>query len=160
MHQDIAPQNLLVDPDTQNLLLFDFDWAANGEKNLLQGRDDISGVVFTLYEIITGDTSFTSIPHWDRNMETVQNMSEWTCNRELDSNVSTFRNFLNEWVTTRRSPGDMQRYLDDNTSFTGKGHPRVGSRTLETVCDSRLAKAKAPPAQITFRWGRWTAILV
>jgi serine/threonine protein kinase len=25
MHQDIAPRNLLIDPETQNILLFDFD---------------------------------------------------------------------------------------------------------------------------------------
>jgi hypothetical protein len=37
---------------------------------------------------------------------------EWTCNRELDSDVSTFRNFLNEWVTSRKSGGDMVRYLN------------------------------------------------
>ncbi|CAI7578209.1 unnamed protein product [Penicillium discolor] len=51
MHQDIAPRNLLVDPETDKLLLFDFDWAANGKDYLLDGRDDVSSVVFTLYEI-------------------------------------------------------------------------------------------------------------
>jgi hypothetical protein len=28
MHQDIAPPNLLVDPDTEDILLFDFNWSA------------------------------------------------------------------------------------------------------------------------------------
>jgi hypothetical protein len=96
MHQDIASRNLLIDPETHNILLFDFDWVAYGKKNLLDGRDDVTGVVFTLYELITGDASFTDIPHWERNIETVQNISEWICNRELGSDVSTFRNFLNE----------------------------------------------------------------
>ena len=32
MHQDIAPRNLLIDPDTHKILLFDFDWAACGKK--------------------------------------------------------------------------------------------------------------------------------
>ncbi|KAL2884567.1 hypothetical protein HOO65_110038 [Ceratocystis lukuohia] len=112
MHQDIAPRNLIVDPETENILLFDFDWVACGKNNLLDGRDDVAGVVFTLYELITGDASFTSIPHWDRKMEMVQNISEWSCNRELDSDVSTFRTFLNEWVETRRSADDMKRYLN------------------------------------------------
>jgi len=58
MHQDIAPRNLLVDPDTGKILLFDFDWAANEEEGLMDGRDDVSSVVFTLYEIITNDTHF------------------------------------------------------------------------------------------------------
>ncbi|PVH70455.1 hypothetical protein DL98DRAFT_136087 [Cadophora sp. DSE1049] len=111
MHQDIAARNLLIDSNTQKILLFDFDWVASGKHNLLDGRDDVTGVVFTLYELITGDTHFTSIPHWDRKMDMGQNISEWTCNRELDSDVSTFRKFLNEWVTTRRSGDDMKRYL-------------------------------------------------
>lgn len=110
MHQDIAPRNLLVDPDTGKILLFDFDWAANEEEGLMDGRDDVSSVVFTLYEIITNDTHFTSIPHWERNIDMVQTI-EWPCHRELDSDVSKFRNFLNEWVATRTDKA-MERYLN------------------------------------------------
>ncbi|KAJ6124354.1 hypothetical protein N7471_011671 [Penicillium samsonianum] len=109
MHQDIAPRNLLIDPSTHKILLFDFDRAASGEKNLCDGRDDVSSVVFTLYELITNDTSFSGIPHWERNMDVVQSMSKWTSHLELGSEVLKFRNFLNEWVATRRSDvdGDM-----------------------------------------------------
>ena len=32
MHQDIAPRNLLIDPGTDKIILFDFDWAANGKE--------------------------------------------------------------------------------------------------------------------------------
>lgn len=62
MHQDIAPRNLLIDPDTQKILLFDFDWAAHGKNSLLDGRDDVSGVVFTLYELITNGYTFHEYP--------------------------------------------------------------------------------------------------
>ncbi|WZH45340.1 Atypical serine/threonine protein kinase BUD32 [Fusarium acuminatum] len=48
MHQDVAPRNLLIDPETHKILLFDFDWVACGKKNLLDGRDDVTGVVFAL----------------------------------------------------------------------------------------------------------------
>jgi hypothetical protein len=48
----------------------------------------------------------------------VQSMSEWTCNRELDSEVSTFRKFLNEWVAKCKSDGDMERYLNAPNRFT------------------------------------------
>ncbi|TGJ88711.1 hypothetical protein E0Z10_g12 [Xylaria hypoxylon] len=118
MHQDIAPRNVLVDPQTQRLLLFDFDWAANGEKGLREGRDDVSGLMFTLYELITGDTQFTLIPHWDRNIDMVQDISEWICKRELDSDVLTFRSFLNEWVATRRVRNGMERYLNAPSRLT------------------------------------------
>lgn len=112
MHQDIAPRNLLVNPGTYKLVLFDFNWAARGKDRLIDGRDDVSSVVFTLYELITNDTHFTSIPHWDRNIDMVQSISEWLCNHELDSDISVFRNFLNEWVAKRRCDKDMERYLN------------------------------------------------
>ena len=46
----------------------------------------------------------------------VQNI-EWTCHRELDSDVSKFRNFLNEWIATRTDK-DMQRYQNAPTRLT------------------------------------------
>ncbi|KAI9711552.1 MAG: hypothetical protein M1820_002117 [Bogoriella megaspora] len=112
MHQDIAPRNLLIDPETQDLLLFDFNWAVCGSAELLDGRDDVTGAVFTVYELITNDTHYTSIPHWERDMNTVQDLPEWVPDRQLDSDVSTFRKFLNEWVATRKADGDMERYLN------------------------------------------------
>ncbi|KAL4919239.1 hypothetical protein BDW62DRAFT_200118 [Aspergillus aurantiobrunneus] len=48
MHQDVAPRSLLINPETNNILLFDFDRAAVGRKGLLTGREDITGVVFIL----------------------------------------------------------------------------------------------------------------
>ncbi|CAI7596791.1 unnamed protein product [Penicillium glandicola] len=123
IHQDIAPRNLLVDPDTDKILLFDFDWAAHGKEYLLDGRDDVSGVAFALYKIITNDKHFTSVPHWDRNLDIVQNI-EWTCHRELDSDVSKFRGFLNEWIATRSDRAiAMEKYLDAPKRLTWPGLP-------------------------------------
>lgn len=96
MHQDIAPRNLLIDPDTKKILLFNFDWAAHGKDRVLEGRDNVTGVIFTLYELITNDSQFTIIPCWERTLDIVQNIWEWPCNTELDSEVSEFRNFLND----------------------------------------------------------------
>lgn len=109
MHQDIAPRNLPLGPETDKIILFDFDWAANGQDGLLDSRDDVSGVVFTLYGIITNDTHATSIPHWERNIDIVQNI-ERTCRRELDSDVSKFRNFLNEWIATKTDRATEQYF--------------------------------------------------
>ncbi|KAL5349830.1 hypothetical protein ACLOAV_004864 [Pseudogymnoascus australis] len=56
MHQDITPRNLLVDPEADNLLLFDIDRAARiGQPSYFTERNDVKGVVFTLYEIISRD---------------------------------------------------------------------------------------------------------
>ena len=111
MHQDIAP-GIFLYPDSQKLLLFDFNWAICGKNGLLEGRDDVTGVILTVYELITNDMHFTSIPHWERSMDSVQSLPEWPRRRELDSDVLTFRNFLDKWVATRRAGGDMERYLN------------------------------------------------
>ncbi|KAL4944642.1 kinase-like domain-containing protein [Aspergillus oleicola] len=114
MHQDIAPRNLLIDPDTNNILLFDFDRAARGENGLFNGRDDVAGVVFTIYELITRDTHFTDNPHWERTIDSVQSVSEWPCNHQLDADVSEFRNFLDGWIKKRTTDKtkDIERYLN------------------------------------------------
>ena len=142
MHQDIAPRNLLIDPSTHKILLFDFDRAASGEKNLQDGRDDVSSVVFTLYELITNDTSFSGIPHWERNIDMVQSISEWTSHRELDSEVSKFRKFLDEWVATRRSDvdGDMKRYLNAPNRLTLPDLPTAPEYTVRFEMVSRGGK--------------------
>jgi serine/threonine protein kinase len=167
MHQDVAPRNLLIDPETKKLLLFDFDWAAHEKDRLMVGRDDVAGVVFTLYELITGDAQFTSIPPWDRNMDMVQDLSEWPCNRKLDSDVPKFRKFLNEWVATRRSDGDMERILNAPKRLTElpalptppdysvpfeSGWNEGGEMTWGT--GPRLRRIAMEKGQYIFRWER------
>ncbi|CAG7915461.1 unnamed protein product [Penicillium olsonii] len=164
MHQDIAPRNLLVDPGTENIVLFDFDWAANGKEYLLDNRDDVSGVAFTLYEIITNDTHLTSIPHWDRNIGMVQDI-EWTCRRELDCDVSKFREFLNEWVASRTDRA-TERYLNAPKRLTWPGLPTPPDYSVpfelgrtkegETVwrTGQRSRRIALEKGQYCFRWQR------
>lgn len=163
MHQDIAPRNLLVDPETDKIILFDFDWAASGKEYLMDNRDDVSGVAFTLYEIITNDTHLTSIPHWDRNIDMVQNV-EWTCRRELDSDVSKFRNFLNEWIATRTDTAteylnalkrltwpDLPTPPDYSVPFE-LGRTKEGETVWQTGQRSR--RIALEKGQYCFRWQR------
>ncbi|KAJ5420535.1 hypothetical protein N7465_003054 [Penicillium sp. CMV-2018d] len=163
MHQDIAPRNLLVDPETDDIILFDFDWAANGKEGLIGGRDDVSGVIFTLYEIVTNDTHFTSIPHWDRNIDMVQSI-EWACHHELDSDLSKFRNFLNEWVATRTDRA-IERHLNAPKRITWPDLPtppdydvpfELGSTEGETVwrTGERSRRIAVQKGQYCFRWER------
>ncbi|ESZ92022.1 hypothetical protein SBOR_7588 [Sclerotinia borealis F-4128] len=166
MHQDIAPRNLLIDPDTQKILLFDFDWAACGKKGLLIGRDDITGVVFTLYELITNDTSFANIPHRERDIEMVQSISEWPRKRELDTDVLKFRNFLNGWVEKRQSNGVMEQYIKTPTRITWPDLPTAHDydvhypmgKTLDgdTIWRTgpRLMRNALEAGQYCFRWER------
>lgn len=81
-HQDIAPRNLLVDEEADKLLVFDFNFAARigypiqweDRAQYSADRDDIKGVIFTLYEIITRDTHFTQVPHHEQDSSKVHNM--------------------------------------------------------------------------------------
>ena len=164
MHQDIAPRNLLVDPETDKMLLFDFDWAANGDDYLLDSRDDVSGVVFTLHELITNDSHFTEIPHWERNIDMVQSL-EWTCHRELDADVSKFRQFLNEWVATRTDRA-MERYLNAPKRLTWPALPTppdydvpfehgwTKEGEVVWVTGFRLRRTALQKGQYCFRWER------
>ncbi|KAI0156395.1 hypothetical protein GGR57DRAFT_80785 [Xylariaceae sp. FL1272] len=166
MHQDIAPRNLFLDPETEKILLFDFDWVAHGEKGLLKGRDDVIGVALTLYELITGDDQFTHIPHWERNVEMIQNVSEWPCKRELDGDVSTFRKILNEWIATRQVGNDMERYLNAPNRLTWPDLPTAPD--YDVPCESgmtqdgetrwrtgpRLRRTAIRKGQYIFRWER------
>ncbi|KAJ8120027.1 hypothetical protein ONZ43_g3155 [Nemania bipapillata] len=166
MHQAIAPRNLLVDPQTEKLLLFDFNRVAQGEKGLLEGRDDITGVVFTLYELITGDEQFTLIPRWDRKIGLVQDIPEWPCKRELDADVAVFRKFLNEWVAKRSASNDMDKYLNAPSRLTWPDLPRSPEYDvpfeLGRYQDGKIHWATGPRSrrtamelgQYVFRWER------
>lgn len=39
-------------------------------------RDDVKGVIFTLYEIITRDTHFTEVPHDEKDSAKILNMEK------------------------------------------------------------------------------------
>ncbi|KAI4870626.1 hypothetical protein F4820DRAFT_442913 [Hypoxylon rubiginosum] len=74
-HQDIAPRNLLVDESIDSIMLFDFNFAARinntshdeGE-SYCEDRNDIKGVIFTTYEVITRDDSLRRKPHEEQNI--------------------------------------------------------------------------------------------
>ena len=164
MHQDIAPRNIFIDSDTQGIRLFDFDWAARGKKGLMDRRDDVIGVIHTLYEIITGDDEHTKIPHWERDVKEVQNLREWPVQRKLDRDVSTFRNFLDDWVAKRNAEG-MDTYL--RVSQLYEWPEMQEAEDLPYMAGSRAADGTPVPSygaryrrhaiengQYVFRWER------
>lgn len=68
VHGDSCPWNLLIDPSTDNIQLFDFNsgaklgWEGDEENNLEfqydADRDDVKFVIFTVYELITREFNF------------------------------------------------------------------------------------------------------
>ncbi|KAI9698583.1 MAG: hypothetical protein M1820_007382 [Bogoriella megaspora] len=100
VHQDVAPRNLLIDPTTDKLQLFDFDRSAPIGQ-VVSSRNDVTGVVFTLYEIITEDTHFRDIPFTEQDPHQVLSLEKWPVRCKLDRDVAQFRAHLNDWVKRR-----------------------------------------------------------
>lgn len=120
-HQDIAPRNLLVDQATDNIMLFDFNFSArigaparDMGTPYFEDRNDIKGVIFTLYEIITRDDHFRSVPHRDQDIFSVLNMENWVKHPDvrLDEPVATYRAELNAWVLRRKERGNLKTFTD------------------------------------------------
>ncbi|KAF2972955.1 hypothetical protein GQX73_g621 [Xylaria multiplex] len=115
MHQDIAARNLLINRETDALMLFDFNYSGRiGGIGHEQNRDDVGGVIFTLYEIITQDEHFREIPHDQQNPANVEGLDEWVqhADVELDHDVSEYRSVLKEWVKKRREGRQIAIYTE------------------------------------------------
>jgi len=108
-HQDIAPRNLVVDESTDSIMLFDFNFAARINPSVasqesewyLEDRNDVKGVLFTIYEIITRDSRLRSTPHEDQSLEELG--LEWVKHPEvkLDHPVVSYQLMLQEWQERR-----------------------------------------------------------
>ncbi|PQK13755.1 hypothetical protein BB8028_0004g06860 [Beauveria bassiana] len=87
MHQDIAaPRSIMI------------------KEHYTPERDDIKGVIFTLYEIITLDEHFRDVPHIEQDAEALLRL-EWKKHPDvkLDADVHVFRKVLNAWIDKRRT---------------------------------------------------------
>lgn len=114
VHGDICPWNLLVDAETDNIQLFDFNCAAKlgwegDEENRLEfryepDRNDVKFVIFTVYELITREFCFRRefYPH-ELDESDVLSKKTWAKHREakLDRPVAEYRRVLAEWVKRR-----------------------------------------------------------
>ncbi|KAI1424005.1 hypothetical protein F5Y12DRAFT_488303 [Xylaria sp. FL1777] len=114
IHQDVAARNLLVDPNTDALMLFDFNYSSRlGDVGYSKDRDDIKGVTFTLYEIITRDYHFRKVPHEQQNPADLEGLN-WIKHADvaLDHEISEYRSVLNMWVKKRRAGRQMTIYTE------------------------------------------------
>ena len=96
----------------------------------------------------------------------VQSIPKWPCSRELASDVSTFRNFLNEWVATRKIDRDMERYLNAPNRLTWPDLPTAPDYNVpfelgkdmngETIWRTgpRSRRRAIENGQYVFRWQR------
>ncbi|KAH6641864.1 hypothetical protein F5144DRAFT_507470 [Chaetomium tenue] len=113
VHGTINSANLLIDPETDQLKIFNFSWGAKlgweGDKDhegavyrYDEHRNDIKMAVFAVYEIITRDLSFG--PGNDASMvlekETWEKAAEVRLEEGVD--VAEYRRVLDEWVALRK----------------------------------------------------------
>lgn len=105
MHQDIAARNLLVDGE-DNLRLFDFNYSIQIGEHYEREQDDMKGVIFTLYEIITldEDPRENASSYEGQDAEALLRLETWTKHPgvELDHDVQVFRGVLETWVKERK----------------------------------------------------------
>ncbi|KAK3309478.1 uncharacterized protein B0T15DRAFT_481170 [Chaetomium strumarium] len=126
-HGDIVPWNLLIDEETDNVVLFDFNLGAKlgweGDPsfrntfNYEEPRNDVKLTVFTMYEIITRDLQFRGElyghPHEITILDVMgleESEEEWSKHEDvrLDASIAEYRAVLHEWLVRRLTSDDKE----------------------------------------------------
>lgn len=150
-HQDVAPRNLLVDDSTDSIMIFDFNFASRidpSTRDFMEGymedRNDVKGVIFTVYEIVTRDSSLRSIPHEEQRLDDLG--GEWKQHPEveLDRPLADYRALLHEWRQQRMAAG---------ASDSSINWPPRPSPPIETT--HGIAANGQPYSTSAEAWYRW-----
>lgn len=130
MHQDVAPRNVLVDLNSGDLKLFDFDRSAMiGSEEQMTSRDDVDGVVFTFYETLTKDEHYREVPFDEQEIQKVEELKNWDIIVPLEEGkggLKAYRRFLEEWATSRRTTRKIKHYSEatDPISWSAYSKPK------------------------------------
>lgn len=119
-HGDIAPRNLLIDPATDTLQIFDFNLAGkvgweptpqddgffhmHGNFNI-----DLKGVVVAVYEIITRDHELAKQTIVEGLDVSIIQEKDWPKHPDvnLEADVSRYRTLLQSWLERRNQPENL-----------------------------------------------------
>lgn len=113
-HQGIASRNLVIDEVTDSLILFDINFSARiGQQGYSEARNDIKGILFTVYEMITRNDDLRAVRHEDQNVSILE-QKDWVKHPDvqLDHPISEFRKLLNEWCEKRRAGKQITGHTD------------------------------------------------
>ncbi|KAG7285726.1 hypothetical protein NEMBOFW57_008020 [Staphylotrichum longicolle] len=123
IHQDIAHRNLLIDPETDSIVLFDFNTAYRVGVKKEGGldnegkwgeRDDVKGVLIFLYEYITRDPALKL--YWLHMLDEkdFRDPAKWIKHPdvELDDDVAEFYCELMAWARSRRAGEQLTHYTE------------------------------------------------
>lgn len=118
VHQDVAPRNLLINPATDTLQLFDFScsgklgWNGTGGQRLFTNsgsfKIDLDGVVAAVYEVITRDTQLAEQVLLGADISTIEE-KEWIKHPDvgLDRDIKHYRQTLRDWLQRRNQPENL-----------------------------------------------------
>ncbi|POS68952.1 hypothetical protein DHEL01_v212653 [Diaporthe helianthi] len=121
VHADITRRNIVINPTTDTLQLFDFNVSlrANSESGkpdpprFTRDKIDVNSVVATVYEIITGDSERAAaiIEHGEPT-STVTRM-KWVKRPDvcLDAGISSYQRTLRCWLRRRNRPLNRVRHF-------------------------------------------------
>ncbi|KAK0753748.1 hypothetical protein B0T18DRAFT_442281 [Schizothecium vesticola] len=104
-HHDISGRNMLIDPDTDKLLLIDFEMAGVHDPMWpFYHSDDVNAAVAFLYQIITKDEKYDVVLPDAEADELVRARDKWVKHPDvlLDHDVAIFYDELAAWLKKRR----------------------------------------------------------
>lgn len=162
LHQDLAPRNILIDPATHDLKVFDFDRSAKMDgQNRLTAANDVDSVIITVYEALTGDEQFACIPPEERDTSNIEKMEEWKLQLPLEDgfDISDYRKYLSDWAARRRTTKTIKHSSEATEPLSLPEYPklepyqpRTEFRNFEVYTRSR-AEAEEAGDYVT-RWER------
>ncbi|KAI1906007.1 hypothetical protein LOZ12_005882 [Ophidiomyces ophidiicola] len=133
MHQDVAPRNILFEPSSNNLKVFDFDRSCLiGDQQ--PGRNDVDGVIFTLYETLTKDGHFRRVPFHQQQVGNVEEMEDWPLVVPLEEGkggITAYRSFLAEWAEGRRTTRVIKHHSEAKHPVSFPTYPKLTPFTME-----------------------------
>ncbi|KAG7293955.1 hypothetical protein NEMBOFW57_004016 [Staphylotrichum longicolle] len=181
IHQDIAARNLIVDPESDSIVLFDFNYAyrvgVSGNDVLStegewKERDDVKGVLLFLYTLITQDPAL-GLEYQVHlvNEEDFFDPAKWIKHPdvELDAPVADFYFELMAWARRRRAEKQLTHYTQApehvdwpdvpveekrtmNLSFSVAHRRELG---LPYISWERPASSRVDPARRLLATGRY-----
>jgi hypothetical protein len=138
MHRDIAARKFRINPQTQKLLLFDFNNGIQiGDRSQTSGLDgpaDVDGVIFTIYELLTFNKSFREgKAYWRHEVSPIEDMAEWPVKATLEPglDIETIRHHLDQWVQERRTSRAIRHFTEATEPIM---LPKLPEETKKAKC--------------------------
>ncbi len=162
--------NLLIDPETDDLKIFDFNmgaklgWDGNEDENFQFGykenRNDVKMTIFTLYEIITRDLSFREKNYFPSEFEAALALGRpnWKQHPEVrleqDVEIDEYRRVLKGWVNARRQMEPLSyKQAPDSIDWPSLPQfPLVGYEGAKTRSPAELRKNMIRRGEPFIKW--------